>query len=70
MSAVGQTQTSASRVGMSDLAPIADIVRPHAQVRSVPIAAKEVRFQTKGHSVPFYVTVAVWVQFPVLKRVG
>src|ERR1017187_9601761 len=32
----GQTQTSAGRFGMSGLPPIADIVRLHAQVRSVP----------------------------------
>jgi hypothetical protein len=30
---VGQTQTSASRFGMSALPPITDIVSTHAQVR-------------------------------------
>ncbi len=37
MSQMGQTETSAGRFGMSGLPPIADIVRLHAQVRSVPI---------------------------------
>ena len=36
MSVAGQTQTSAGWFGMSGLPPIADIVRLHAQVRSVP----------------------------------
>jgi hypothetical protein len=36
MSEMGQTETSAGRFGMSGLSPIADIVRLHAQVRSVP----------------------------------
>jgi hypothetical protein len=36
MSEVGQTETSTRRFGMCGLPPIADIVRLHAQVRSVP----------------------------------
>jgi hypothetical protein len=34
--AVGQTQTSADRFGMSVPPPIADFIRLHAQVRFVP----------------------------------
>jgi hypothetical protein len=36
MSQMGQTETSACQLGMSGLPPTADIIRLHAQVRSVP----------------------------------
>jgi hypothetical protein len=39
MSGPGQTQTSADRLGMFDLPPIADIVRLRAQVCLVPLTA-------------------------------
>jgi hypothetical protein len=42
MSLMGQTKTSAGQFGMSDLSPIADIFRLHAQVRLVPKAALSV----------------------------
>ena len=38
MSEMGQTETSARRCAMSVPPPVADIVRLHAQVRSVPLA--------------------------------
>jgi hypothetical protein len=36
MSELGQTETSARLPGMSGLSPIADVVRLHDQLRSVP----------------------------------
>jgi len=46
MTELGQTETSASRFGMSVLPPEADTVRLHAQVRLVPKADHTSHSQT------------------------
>ena len=43
--ASGQTETSTRPCGMSALPPTTDIVRPHAQVRSVPILLQKSKIQ-------------------------